>query len=83
MSATSRIDWPDGKDFAFTIFDDTDLATLENVPPVYELLGGLGFTVLRVGVAKSQAAATAVMAAVKTIQPPAEPVNQSTNPPGN
>ena len=50
---------------------------------VYAVLGGLGFTVIRVGVAKSQAAATAVMAAVKTIQPPAEPVNQSTNPPGN
>ena len=43
VSATSRIDWPDGKDFAFTIFDDTDLATLDNVAPVYELLGGLGF----------------------------------------
>lgn len=40
---SGRIEWPDGKDFAFTVFDDTDLATLENVSPVYGLLGELGF----------------------------------------
>jgi hypothetical protein len=34
----ARIAWPGGKDFAFTIFDDTDLATLENVRPVYDFL---------------------------------------------
>ena len=39
---TSEIEWPDGKDFAFTVFDDTDNATRENVAPVYELLGELG-----------------------------------------
>lgn len=39
---TGRIPWPDGKDFAFTIFDDTDNATLENVGPVYDFLGTLG-----------------------------------------
>src|SRR4051794_16619998 len=38
-----KITWPDGKTFAFTIFDDTDLATLENVKPVYDLLLELGF----------------------------------------
>ena len=43
MSAGSGIRWPDGKDFAFSVFDDTDLATLENVPHVYDLLGELGF----------------------------------------
>jgi hypothetical protein len=37
-----RIEWPDGRDFAFTVFDDTDRATLENVAPVYEMLGELG-----------------------------------------
>lgn len=37
-----RVTWPNGRDFAFTIFDDTDRATLENVAPVYEFLGGLG-----------------------------------------
>jgi hypothetical protein len=37
------ISWPDGKRFAFSIFDDTDRATLENVPHVYRLLRDLGF----------------------------------------
>jgi len=36
------ITWPDGKPFAFSVFDDTDRATLENVPPVYALLADLG-----------------------------------------
>jgi hypothetical protein len=35
--------WPDGRRFAFTIFDDTDAATLQNVGPVYRLLQDLGF----------------------------------------
>lgn len=34
--------WPDGKRFAFTIFDDTDRSTLDNVPVVYALLRDLG-----------------------------------------
>jgi hypothetical protein len=37
-----RVTWPEGRAFAFTVFDDTDLASLGNVGPVYELLGGLG-----------------------------------------
>jgi len=37
-----RIPWPGGKDFAFTVFDDTDLATLANVRPVYDLLARQG-----------------------------------------
>lgn len=39
----TRIEWPDNKSFAFTIFDDTDLATLENIRPVYDLLDETGF----------------------------------------
>ena len=35
--------WPDGKKFAFTIFDDTDHQTVENSAPVYEFLYELGF----------------------------------------
>ncbi len=35
--------WPQGKRFAFTIFDDTDGTTLENGSPVYDLLYDLGF----------------------------------------
>ncbi len=38
----NRGSWPDGKDFAFTIFDDTDLATLENVREVYSFLADCG-----------------------------------------
>ena len=33
--------YPEGKRFAFTIFDDTDVATLESIRPVYELLHAL------------------------------------------
>ena len=42
VSRNGRIQWPDGKDFAFTIFDDTDNATIERVAPVYDFLCGLG-----------------------------------------
>lgn len=42
MPETARIRWPEGRDFAFTIFDDTDLATLQNVVPVYAFLDDLG-----------------------------------------
>jgi hypothetical protein len=35
--------WPDGCRFAFTVFDDTDNATLENVQPVYSFLADCGF----------------------------------------
>lgn len=34
--------WPAGKQFAFTIVDDTDYATVEKVRPVYEFLLGHG-----------------------------------------
>jgi hypothetical protein len=36
-----KIEWPGGRDFAFTIFDDTDLATIDNVGRVYSLLEDL------------------------------------------
>lgn len=35
--------FPGNKDFAFTIFDDTDLSTVANVQPAYRLLDELGF----------------------------------------
>jgi hypothetical protein len=34
--------WPEGRHFAFTVFDDTDAATVENVAPVYEFLRDCG-----------------------------------------
>ncbi len=37
------ITWPEGKSFAFTIFDDTDFTTVENGAPIYQLLDHLGF----------------------------------------
>ena len=42
-SKLPRVQWPDGKHFAFTVCDDTDLATLDNVSEVYALLSDLGF----------------------------------------
>jgi hypothetical protein len=37
-----KIQFPEGKKFAFTILDDTDVATVDNVRPIYELLERLG-----------------------------------------
>lgn len=34
--------WPEGKKFAFTIIDDTDNSTIENVGPVYKFLNDCG-----------------------------------------
>jgi len=34
--------WPNGHKFAFTVVDDTDMATIANVKPVYDLLAALG-----------------------------------------
>ncbi|MBH0209943.1 MAG: hypothetical protein HP495_15770 [Nitrospira sp.] len=38
-----KIKWPDGKDFAFTIFDDPDQDTVENSEAIYPFLRDLGF----------------------------------------
>jgi hypothetical protein len=38
----SKIEWPAGKDSAFTIFDDSDLDTVENVAGIYPLLHDVG-----------------------------------------
>lgn len=35
--------FPGNKTFAFTVFDDTDASTVENVGPVYQCLSDLGF----------------------------------------
>ena len=42
-TTVARGRWPGGRRFAFTIFDDTDWATVDNVAPIYELLADLGF----------------------------------------
>ena len=43
MTALRRFEFPNGKQFAFTVVDDTDVATVANVKPVYDLLHELGF----------------------------------------
>ncbi len=39
---TVTLPFPGGRKFAFTIMDDTDVSTVENVGPVYRLLDALG-----------------------------------------
>ena len=39
----AKINWPDGKRFAFTVFDDTDHMTIQNGPLIYQYLHNLGF----------------------------------------
>jgi len=39
---TTKVQWPDGKRFAFTIFDDPDLQTLDNVRTLYSFVSDLG-----------------------------------------
>lgn len=38
----ARVVWPEGKQFAFTVFDDADYDRLHNVRPVYDFLAQLG-----------------------------------------
>jgi len=40
---STRVQWPDGRSFAFTIFDDPDSQTLEAGREIYALLEDLGF----------------------------------------
>jgi len=42
MSISKPIKWPEGKDFAFSFFDDTDWGTIANMKPVYDFLFDLG-----------------------------------------
>src|SRR5947209_2288232 len=39
---TNRIQWPEGKEFAFTIWDDTDYQTVDHVSAVYSFLADIG-----------------------------------------
>ena len=42
-AAPPRLTWPEGKSFAFTIFDDPDAQVLKDGREVYSLLADLGF----------------------------------------
>ena len=41
-----KIEWPAGKEFVFTIFDDPDFDTVENVAVMYSFLSDLGMAFL-------------------------------------
>jgi hypothetical protein len=43
LKGISKIMWPEGKQFAFTIIDDTDRSNAENIGPVYDFLYENGF----------------------------------------
>ena len=43
LGSCVRIQWPEGKSFAFTVFDDPDFQSLERGVPVYEFLSDLGY----------------------------------------
>jgi hypothetical protein len=45
--SSAPIVWPGGKKFAFSIFDDTDLMTVENGRPVYDAFGRLGMRITK------------------------------------
>ena len=38
----TTVNWPEGKRFAFTVFDDTDYTTLQNGPRIYKFLNDIG-----------------------------------------
>ncbi len=40
--SSTAVEWPEGKDFAFTVFDDTDCGKLHRIIPIYELLHDCG-----------------------------------------
>jgi len=42
-----RLQFPDRRKFAFTIIDDTDVATVANVAPIYWLLSDLGMKITK------------------------------------
>jgi hypothetical protein len=46
-SSNPRIQWPEGKRFAFTVFDDPDFQTVDRGKPVYDFLADLGFRTTR------------------------------------
>lgn len=42
-----ELKYPDNRDFIFTIFDDTDVSTLEYIKPIYDCLGALNIKVTK------------------------------------
>ena len=42
MGVNDRIEWPHGREFAFTVFDDPDAQTYETTNIVYSFLADIG-----------------------------------------
>jgi hypothetical protein len=43
----ASLKYPDGKRFAFTVIDDTDVGTVENLKPIYRLMENLGLRITK------------------------------------
>ncbi len=67
----TRLEFPDGKRFAFTIIDDTDVATVENIEPVYRLLHELGMRTTKTVWPVSCPEGSADFSASQTLEDPA------------
>jgi len=63
-----RITWPDGKKFAFTVFDDPDFQTRPRGEPVYDLLDDLGIFTTK-GIFPGAASTPAASRNVTTLDP--------------
>lgn len=62
--------FPGNKSFAFTILDDTDDATLENVKPIYDLLTELGMRTTKTAWPMACPEGSSVFFAAETLQDP-------------
>ena len=47
LECSQKMKYPSNKSFAFSIVDDTDNSTVENVKPVYDFLTDLGFRITK------------------------------------
>jgi len=68
MQPRKNLQFPHGKEFAFSIVDDTDLATVDSVNPVYELLHNLGFKTTKTVWVQKNSAADCFSARSQTLQ---------------
>ena len=60
--------FPDKKQFAFSILDDTDEATLRNIQPVYDLLWKLGFRTTKTAWPFDRSEGSKIFIAAETLQ---------------
>jgi hypothetical protein len=63
-------EYPGGASFAFTILDDTDVATVENVRPIYRLLESLGMRTTKTVWPLKWAGAASIFAGSQTLEDP-------------